>query len=281
MNILLIFISVLYFAPSLWAAHKNKRRFIGLLLVNAFLGWTGIGWIVCLVWAIKEKEGVGNRSGKIISSLIMVAVFIFSGITADNKDNAPKKTEKSEASSSHDNSDEETSVKAEQPKNQVELNKKESEVRREEEPDSWIIHSDKSPIDDSKSVTLRLVSKETFQDQYGSIAVATLNLQCSENRTSIYIDMGGYFLADIQGYGNVITRIDSQKAHTYHMRVSTDNKALGLWYGGSSIPFINKLVKSKLLTVRVTPYNESSITVTFDTHGLNNYLPEFRNACHW
>jgi Superinfection immunity protein len=39
----------LYFLPSIIA--HNKRDFAAILLLNLFLGWTVIGWIVALVWA--------------------------------------------------------------------------------------------------------------------------------------------------------------------------------------------------------------------------------------
>jgi hypothetical protein len=40
----------LYFLPSILA--YNKSNFGGVLLLNLFLGWTLIGWIVALIWAL-------------------------------------------------------------------------------------------------------------------------------------------------------------------------------------------------------------------------------------
>jgi len=40
---------LLYFVPAIIA--HNKRDFAAIFLVNLFLGWTVIGWIVALVWA--------------------------------------------------------------------------------------------------------------------------------------------------------------------------------------------------------------------------------------
>ncbi|HTQ96988.1 MAG TPA: superinfection immunity protein [Candidatus Acidoferrum sp.] len=40
---------LLYFLPALIA--RNKRDATAILLFNLFLGWTGIGWIIALVWA--------------------------------------------------------------------------------------------------------------------------------------------------------------------------------------------------------------------------------------
>jgi hypothetical protein len=44
---------VMYFLPSIIALARNKRDITGILLLNFFLGWTMIGWVVALVWAVK------------------------------------------------------------------------------------------------------------------------------------------------------------------------------------------------------------------------------------
>jgi hypothetical protein len=46
--------TVLYFLPSLVALAKSKRDLLAIFLLNFFLGWTMIGWIVALVWAAKS-----------------------------------------------------------------------------------------------------------------------------------------------------------------------------------------------------------------------------------
>jgi hypothetical protein len=44
---------VMYFLPSILAFARNKRDTAAILLLNIFLGWTVIGWVVALVWAVK------------------------------------------------------------------------------------------------------------------------------------------------------------------------------------------------------------------------------------
>jgi len=41
--------AAMYFLPSIIG--HNKRGAGGIFLVNLFLGWTIIGWIVALIWA--------------------------------------------------------------------------------------------------------------------------------------------------------------------------------------------------------------------------------------
>ncbi|MGA9388890.1 MAG: superinfection immunity protein [Candidatus Sulfotelmatobacter sp.] len=47
------FVFVMYFLPSIIALARNKRDITAIVLLNFFLGWTMIGWIVALVWAVK------------------------------------------------------------------------------------------------------------------------------------------------------------------------------------------------------------------------------------
>jgi hypothetical protein len=45
---------VMYFLPSIVAFARNKRDTASIVLLNFFLGWTMIGWVVALVWAFKS-----------------------------------------------------------------------------------------------------------------------------------------------------------------------------------------------------------------------------------
>jgi hypothetical protein len=44
---------VMYFLPSIIAFARSKRDTMAITLLNFFLGWTMIGWVVALVWALK------------------------------------------------------------------------------------------------------------------------------------------------------------------------------------------------------------------------------------
>jgi Superinfection immunity protein len=45
---------VMYFLPSIIALARSKRDLLAIFLLNLFLGWSIIGWIVALVWAAKN-----------------------------------------------------------------------------------------------------------------------------------------------------------------------------------------------------------------------------------
>ena len=44
---------VMYFLPSILALARNKRDTTSIFLLNLFLGWSVIGWVIALVWALK------------------------------------------------------------------------------------------------------------------------------------------------------------------------------------------------------------------------------------
>ncbi len=45
-----------YFLPTVWACEEKHRNAVAIGVLNLFLGWTFIGWVICVVWAsIKDK----------------------------------------------------------------------------------------------------------------------------------------------------------------------------------------------------------------------------------
>jgi len=46
----------LYFAPTLEAYHRKKKNKEAIFYLNFFLGWTLIGWVVALVWAVTKDK---------------------------------------------------------------------------------------------------------------------------------------------------------------------------------------------------------------------------------
>jgi len=42
----------IYFLPSLIAVARQTHNATGIFLLNLFLGWTGIGWIIAMILAL-------------------------------------------------------------------------------------------------------------------------------------------------------------------------------------------------------------------------------------
>lgn len=47
---------VVYFVPTMVAFKKKHLNKTAILLLNLFLGWTFVGWVVALVWSVKKTD---------------------------------------------------------------------------------------------------------------------------------------------------------------------------------------------------------------------------------
>ncbi len=45
----------IYFLPSIVAVARNHHNGAGISILNLFLGWTLIGWVVALVWSVSSS----------------------------------------------------------------------------------------------------------------------------------------------------------------------------------------------------------------------------------
>ena len=46
---------IAYFLPSIIAMKRGTDHAAGIMLLNLFLGWTLIGWVAALVWAVSDS----------------------------------------------------------------------------------------------------------------------------------------------------------------------------------------------------------------------------------
>lgn len=47
-----IVLVVVYFLPSIIASRRKHKNTNAIFIVNIFLGWTFVGWVAALVWAV-------------------------------------------------------------------------------------------------------------------------------------------------------------------------------------------------------------------------------------
>lgn len=52
----LITVPLLYMLPTIEAKLRGHTNIASIALVNLFLGWSLIGWVIALVWAFKKPE---------------------------------------------------------------------------------------------------------------------------------------------------------------------------------------------------------------------------------
>jgi ABC-type sugar transport system permease subunit len=56
--VLITLLSLFYFLPFAIAFNRKRANTGAIFALNLFLGWSLIGWVVALVWALKEENVV-------------------------------------------------------------------------------------------------------------------------------------------------------------------------------------------------------------------------------
>lgn len=54
--LLIVFLVIVYFIPTAIAVKRKHPNRFGIVIVNIFLGWSLIGWVVALVWAVTDSK---------------------------------------------------------------------------------------------------------------------------------------------------------------------------------------------------------------------------------
>jgi ABC-type sugar transport system permease subunit len=55
-TVLITLLSLFYFLPFALAFHKKRANTGAIFALNLFLGWSLVGWVIALVWALKEES---------------------------------------------------------------------------------------------------------------------------------------------------------------------------------------------------------------------------------
>ena len=52
--VLVLFLGV-YFVPCIVAGRRNHSNAVSIFVLNLFLGWTFVGWVAAMVWAMSDN----------------------------------------------------------------------------------------------------------------------------------------------------------------------------------------------------------------------------------
>lgn len=53
---------LIYFLPSVVALLRSHPSFLGIVIFNAILGWTVLGWFFALIWAVHPFDVPSGRN---------------------------------------------------------------------------------------------------------------------------------------------------------------------------------------------------------------------------
>lgn len=54
----------IYLIPTIIAIVRHARNIVGIILLNIFGGWTLVGWIIALVWSIRDEMTILRKESK-------------------------------------------------------------------------------------------------------------------------------------------------------------------------------------------------------------------------
>jgi Superinfection immunity protein len=60
---------VLYWLPTIIAIARHTHSALGVAALNFFLGWTGLGWVLALMWALAanpSQQVIVIENGRVV-----------------------------------------------------------------------------------------------------------------------------------------------------------------------------------------------------------------------
>lgn len=146
----------------------------------------------------------------------------------------------------------------------------------------WNVRKETSAMTDRANVYIHVESNEVINCGWNSGARIRMVARCMENTTALIFQTGCHMTSSrYNSYGDIQYRIDSEPARTVSGDESTNNRALGLWNGGASIPVIEQMFGKSQLIAKMTPFSENPFTATFDITGIEEAITPLREACGW
>jgi type VI secretion system protein VasI len=143
----------------------------------------------------------------------------------------------------------------------------------------WVVSTETSRIDDSKTVILRLQAENDISGWPRKTVTPSLVIRCKERQTEAYFVTGMSPMVEYGTDGATITlRIDKASAFKLRAGKSTDGDALFL---PSAVSQIKKLMTGTSLLFEFVPFNSSPQMASFQIAGLAEAVKPVKEACKW
>jgi len=144
----------------------------------------------------------------------------------------------------------------------------------------WVVKSDVSKMDDSKTVTLSLRASAPVSGWPNKTVTPTLILRCKEGEVSAYVATGmaaNVERGNLEG-ATVLVRFDKEPAREMNTGQSTDREALFL---RDAKELIEEMEGRQTMLFRFTPFNSAPQETSFVLEGLSVASKPLKEACGW
>ena len=142
----------------------------------------------------------------------------------------------------------------------------------------WRTIDGTSRVDGTRQVVLFLQAGNELSTDAGKQVRPMLFIRCSENVTSLFVDVSPF---SVSGKVTVLWRIDGEKSVSGAWWAAASNGGVGPWNGGQAIRFIKSLVDRKTLQFRFTRQEGHPIEAAFNVAELQASIGPLRSACGW
>lgn len=130
----------------------------------------------------------------------------------------------------------------------------------------WSVSREVSPVDDSVTVTAHLQADSPAPSRRGRDGPAMI-LRYKEGKVDAYVVFDTFLGSEST---TATVRFGKDPAVEQRWWISTDHKAAFVM--GDALEFMRKLEQSDTFLIRVTPYSESPVTVSFSTAGVSKVV---------
>ncbi len=139
---------------------------------------------------------------------------------------------------------------------------------------------DTDPINDSKKYYAILVASSGKGTLSGKLV--SLVLRCQKGDSDFYINWES-FISKVDDGNYVTYRIGTNEPKVTYGLLSTDSKATFLEPSPVTefVPFLKSFAEASTFVARITPFQESPITATWDLTGSDVALGDIRKNCNW
>ncbi|WP_424985859.1 type VI secretion system-associated protein TagO [Microbulbifer sp. S227A] len=141
----------------------------------------------------------------------------------------------------------------------------------------WRKSEERSSLDGRTDAWLSVESKNSQPNQIGTPERARLWVRCMNNSTNFFITFNDY-TPDNQ---NVRYKLDDNSIKKVWMVHMQGGEGIGIWSGGSAIPFIKKMFDAEDLVVAYKSYSNLNLEFTFDISGLRARIDPLAKSCQW